>query len=115
MVIGTSGQPFVFFRVKSLDIEPKGVHPRLLEIIQILRGESVAIGFNQYQKIGMLFDQLGTFAIELRTTGYLATGKSDNVSEVFTAVKKAELAFQTLMQMRNKLLDAYDEIRQMRI
>ena len=45
----------------------------------------------------------------------LATGKSDNVAEVFTAVKKAELAFQTLMQMRNKLLDAYDEIRQMRI
>lgn len=50
-----------------------------------------------------------------QATVNLATGKSDNVAEVFTAVKKAELAFQTLMQMRNKLLDAYDEIRQMRI
>jgi len=37
------------------------------------------------------------------------------VAEVFTAVKKAELAFQTLMQMRNKLLDAYNEIKEMRI
>jgi flagellar hook-basal body complex protein FliE len=45
----------------------------------------------------------------------LAIGKTDNVAEVFTAVKKAELAFQTLMQMRNKLLDAYNEIKEMRI
>ena len=45
----------------------------------------------------------------------LATGKTDNVSEVFTAMKKAELAFQTLMQIRNKLMDAYDEIKQIRV
>jgi len=45
----------------------------------------------------------------------LATGKSENVAEVFTAVKKAELAFQTLMQIRNRLLEAYDEIKQMRV
>ena len=45
----------------------------------------------------------------------LATGKSENVAEVFTAIKKAELAFQTLMQIRNKLLEAYDEIKQMRV
>jgi flagellar hook-basal body complex protein FliE len=45
----------------------------------------------------------------------LVTGKTENVAEVFTAVKKAELAFQTLMQIRNKLLDAYDEIKQMRV
>lgn len=45
----------------------------------------------------------------------LTTGESDNVAEVFTAVKKAELAFQTLMQIRNKLMDAYDEVKQMRV
>lgn len=45
----------------------------------------------------------------------LATGQTDNVAEVFTAVKKAELAFQTLMQIRNKLLEAYDEVKQMRV
>lgn len=45
----------------------------------------------------------------------LATGKTEKVAEVFTAVKKAELAFQTLMQIRNKLMDAYDEIKQIRI
>lgn len=45
----------------------------------------------------------------------LATGETENVAEVFTAVKKAELAFQTLMQIRNKLMEAYDEIKQMRV
>ena len=45
----------------------------------------------------------------------LATGETDNVAEVMTAVEKADLAFQLLMQIRNKLVDAYQEIRQMRI
>jgi len=45
----------------------------------------------------------------------LATGKTDNVADVFTAVKKAELAFKTLMQIRNKLMDAYTEIKEMRV
>jgi len=45
----------------------------------------------------------------------LATKKTDNVAEVFTAVKKAEMAFKTLMQIRNKLEEAYDEIKQMRV
>jgi len=50
-----------------------------------------------------------------KATVDLATGKTDNVAEVFTAVKKAEMAFHTLMQMRNTLMDAYDEIKQMRV
>ncbi len=45
----------------------------------------------------------------------LATNRTENVAEVFTAVKKAELAFQTLMQIRNKLETAYEEIKQMRV
>lgn len=45
----------------------------------------------------------------------LGTGKTDNVAEVMTAVQKADLAFKTLLQIRNKLLDAYNEVRQMRI
>ena len=67
----------------------------------------------------MLMDSIGevnrlqTEADEARIN--LVTGKTDNVAEVFTAVKKAETAFQTLMQIRNKLMDAYEEIRQMRV
>jgi flagellar hook-basal body complex protein FliE len=48
------------------------------------------------------------------TNNYVVNG-TGNVAEVFTAVKKAEMAFQTLVQMRTTLLDAYEEIKQMRV
>ena len=48
-------------------------------------------------------------------TNALATGRTDNVAEVMTAVNKAGVAFQMLLQIRNKLLDAYNEVRQMRM
>jgi flagellar hook-basal body complex protein FliE len=45
----------------------------------------------------------------------LVTGESDNVVEVLAAVNKAGIAFDLLMEVRNKLTDAYREIQQMRI
>ena len=41
--------------------------------------------------------------------------KTKNVTEVLVAVQKADLAFKTLMQLRNKLFEAYREITQLRI
>lgn len=43
------------------------------------------------------------------------TGQTDNVGEVMSAVQKADLAFSALQQIRNKLVEAYQEIQQMRI
>ncbi len=45
----------------------------------------------------------------------LISGETDNVAEVFTAVNKAGIAFDLLMEIRNKLQDAYREIQQMRV
>jgi flagellar hook-basal body complex protein FliE len=36
-------------------------------------------------------------------------------AEIFTAVKKADIALRTLLQIRNKVLEAYNEIRNIRI
>ena len=41
----------------------------------------------------------------------LATGKSENVTGVMTAVEKSDLAFKTLLAIRTKLMDAYEEIK----
>lgn len=35
--------------------------------------------------------------------------------EVFVAFRKAQVAFESLMQIRNKLVDAFEEIQRMRI
>lgn len=45
----------------------------------------------------------------------LLTGETDNVAEVLAAVNKAGIAFDLLMEVRNKLTDAYQEIQQMRV
>jgi len=45
----------------------------------------------------------------------IMTGQTDNLAEVFSAVRKSEVAFGMLMEMRNKLIDAYREIQQMRV
>src|SRR3989442_1321818 len=45
----------------------------------------------------------------------LAAGDGGQVTEVMTAVEKADLAFRTLMQVRNKLVDAYEELMRLRI
>lgn len=45
----------------------------------------------------------------------LLTGETDNVAEVFAASNKAGIAFDLLMEVRNKLIDAYREIQQMRV
>lgn len=45
----------------------------------------------------------------------LMTGETNNVSEVLTASRKAGIAFDLLMEIRNKLMDAYTEIKQMRV
>ena len=45
----------------------------------------------------------------------LLTGETENVSEVLAAVNKAGVAFDLLMEIRNKLTEAYREIQQMRV
>ncbi len=41
----------------------------------------------------------------------LTTGKTDNVTGVMTAVEKSDMAFKTLLAIRSKLIEAYDEIK----
>lgn len=41
----------------------------------------------------------------------LTTGKNEDVTGVMTAVEKSDLAFKTLLAIRAKLMDAYDEIK----
>src|SRR5262249_35480295 len=46
-----------------------------------------------------------------RAVETLFTGGDVNPAEVLTAVQKADLAFRTVMQIRNKLVAAYEEIQ----
>jgi flagellar hook-basal body complex protein FliE len=45
----------------------------------------------------------------------LSLGKSSNVSETLLAVQKADLSFQLMLSVRNKLVDAYREVMRMQV
>jgi flagellar hook-basal body complex protein FliE len=45
----------------------------------------------------------------------LVTGKIQDVSEVVVATQKATMALQLTMQVRNKILDAYQEVMRMQV
>jgi flagellar hook-basal body complex protein FliE len=45
----------------------------------------------------------------------LATGRSSNLHETMIAIQKAEVSFKMLMQVRNKIINAYQEVMRMSV
>lgn len=50
-----------------------------------------------------------------RLAEQLVTGQVQDVSQVMIAAQKAELSLQMAIQLRNKLLEAYQEIMRMQV
>jgi flagellar hook-basal body complex protein FliE len=50
-----------------------------------------------------------------KITNDFAVGKTDNIHQVMIASEKADVALQFTMQIRNKILDAYNEIMRIQI
>lgn len=50
-----------------------------------------------------------------QATQSLLTGQTEDITGVFTAMEKSDIAFKTLLAIRGKLMDAYDEIKNMPI
>ena len=45
----------------------------------------------------------------------LATGKTEDVTGGMTAMEKSDLAFKTLLAIRAKLMDAYEEVKNIQV
>jgi len=45
----------------------------------------------------------------------LATGETKNIPEVMIAAEKSSVAFKLMSQVRNKIIDAYQEIMKMQV
>ncbi len=97
---------------------PNGVGPvQPLQPLQPAEAPGAAEGagksFSEFlsQKIGEVnqLQQESHEAIE-----GLASGKVQDLGKVVSAVEKANLAFQMMVQIRNKLIDAYDEMQRIR-
>jgi flagellar hook-basal body complex protein FliE len=75
---------------------------------------SASIPFADYLK-----QALGSTNSLLTEADYLAdqfaSGKIDNIHQVMIAAEKADVALQFTLQIRNKILDAYNEIMRMQV
>lgn len=45
----------------------------------------------------------------------LFTGRRDDMESVLLATQRADTAFRMLLQVRNKVMDAYEEVKQIRV
>lgn len=45
----------------------------------------------------------------------LSTGEEKNIPEVMIAVEKADIALKLMVQVRNKIIDAYQEVMKMQV
>jgi flagellar hook-basal body complex protein FliE len=50
-----------------------------------------------------------------QATNDLLTGQRDDIEGVMIATQKADSAFRMLLALRNKVVDAYDEVRNIRV
>jgi flagellar hook-basal body complex protein FliE len=76
--------------------------------------ETTGPSFKQYLSDSIKeIQQLQTVADE--TINKLATGEVTNISEAMIAIEKANQAFLTLLQVRNKIISAYNQIQQIQV
>ncbi len=45
----------------------------------------------------------------------LAVGKAENIHETMIALEKAEISFKMMMEVRNKIVKAYEEVMRMQV
>jgi flagellar hook-basal body complex protein FliE len=61
-------------------------------------------------------DQVNAMQLDAdQSVEQLLTGGDVNPAEVLTAVQKADLSFRMMLQVRNKLVQAFQEIKEIRI
>ncbi|MCX7922370.1 MAG: flagellar hook-basal body complex protein FliE [Clostridia bacterium] len=88
--------------------------PSLFESKTIQNNENKVENFGEYLKSAL--DKVNDLQMESEALkNDFAAGKTDNIHQVMIAGEKADLALQFTMQIRNKILDAYNEIMRMQI
>jgi len=90
------------------------IKSRTFDTTKVKGSENVDIPFSDFLKDALnKTNDLIMQSQEL--TNDFAAGKTDNIHQMMIAAEKANIALQFTMQIRNKILDAYNEIMRMQI
>lgn len=63
-------------------------------------------------EVGLINNQINEADVQVQR---LAVGDTDNLHQVMTSLEKAKLSFELGLQVRNKLLESYQEIMRMQV
>jgi len=64
------------------------------------------------REVMVINEQINTSEFNLRE---LAAGRADNLHQVMVSLNKAKLSFEMMVEVRNKLLEGYQEIMRMQV
>jgi flagellar hook-basal body complex protein FliE len=81
---------------------------------QTAQGAKGASEFGRWftQQIGQVDSKLNVADRELQA---LATGQTQNLHQTMIALEEAKLSFQLLVQVRNRVLEAYQDVMRMQV
>lgn len=105
-----------------MNIEPIGTQSVLLETMNQLRGEATITPADRIAKSQVNFTEVMQSALNRVSDVQNAaahrmvaveTGQSDDLVGAMVASQKAGLSFSALVQVRNKLVSAFDDIMRM--
>ena len=98
-------------RIEALKLMPVGTKD-IGQIISPVEGGNKNFGEFLTQALGDVNKLQNDSA---KATFDLASGKLQDVSQVTIAAEKATIAMQLTMQVRNKMIDAYQEVMRMQV
>lgn len=97
-------------------IQATAVHPVALGKLPELGGNAPADSSSFKDMLLKSIHDVNQMQVDAdRAVEAMSTGEDVNPAEVLTAVQKADLAFRMMMQVRNKMVDAFAEIKDLRI
>jgi len=101
--------------MQPLPISPNGPQPLPGPTTGVRPGHAAG-GADFKQMLDGYMDQVNHLQVQAdKAVVDLAAGKMDNLHQVVAAVNEADLSFRLMMEIRNKLLDAYKEIMHMQV
>lgn len=96
--------------IHPISIGPQGLPPRTGPGVPAAGGES----FKDF--LAKSLEEANRMQVDAeKAVNRFATGEITNQAEVIAAVREAEVAFQMMMEVRNKLVEAYQEVMRMRV
>ncbi|HSE59745.1 MAG TPA: flagellar hook-basal body complex protein FliE [Nitrospiraceae bacterium] len=94
----------------------QGISPSNLQEAATPSGPASRGGSQFLDSLKSAISQVNDVQLEAgRAVDALMTGQTENVHQTMVALQKADASFQLMMQVRNKLVAAYEEINRMQI